>query len=441
MKNTLIAAVFCGLMTIGLASSGEAAIDAKLIATCDYGLQDRWHQTIWTEQPEVIPIDKVYEEQSFWVYLLLSNFETEGSKKASVVFDLKAISSDGQTQFERTDIVAVDYQVADPSAVLLGQSVLEVSFEKGTPVGTYQLVADIRDKIGGTTTQVRTEVELREFDCRIEFASDSIFNQWMMNYYKNPSPGNALDAFKYFSRRDLFEESYFPCMGFFIEVFSKNQFLIPFLTNEYHYLPFEKRVPVLVLLRYLDYKSLEFFSGLDEREGRAYQTVQKRELPTTEGEIKTGTALDLLWGQFWASGRYEPLKKIVGALELRVSDVDSVTLKNPTTPEEKRTAQRNQVYKAAKWSLGATSKSFDLIRNYLAYMVERENFSASTNEELTPMFTRKKSNISPLTPEQLEMLKKQMTPEQFEMIKNNAVQVKNPNFEEEQTPKSKKTPQ
>jgi len=238
---------------------------------------------------------------------------------------------------------------------------------------------------------VKTSIEVSDFEYKYEFPDDSTYNYWMNTYHLNPSPEKAVDGFKYFSRRDLFEKAYIAGMAFYLEVYGRNRFLIPHLIHDYSFQSFERKVPILVLLSYLNYKDPKFYSALPQREAQALRLARQQPLPDVEGEIDTGEELDFLWGRFWATAKYTTLKKLVGALELRSSIQPTAVFKDDSKlPADKREEnRRNIVYGAIKWSMRSNVRNFDQVRSYLEYMSAHETFTEKIELDLEELLGEK----------------------------------------------------
>jgi hypothetical protein len=93
-------------------------------------------------------------------------------------------------------------------------------------------------------------------------------------------------------------------------------------------------------------------------------------------EYTTGHELDILWAEFFATGKYAPVKQIVNSLILSkykgtLKKIESGELK-PVTKEIKRQVVLELTYQSAVWSLISNCKQAPLVFQYCAFMYENE---------------------------------------------------------------------
>ncbi len=100
--------------------------------------------------------------------------------------------------------------------------------------------------------------------------------------------------------------------------------------------------------------------------------------------MRPNNQLDILWGTFFASGLYKPIKTLIEILKLRdFSDYpDKYQGKLHLPGKTIKNVQLGLAFQAAKMSLGKYCSEFPLVRTYCAYYLNCENPPESLKTEL-----------------------------------------------------------
>jgi hypothetical protein len=152
------------------------------------------------------------------------------------------------------------------------------------------------------------------------FTSDEQVGQWMTYYYRAPDPGRIADAVRYMSQAGLLKKVPPPVIGFIAGTLGAQPQSAMALVNQLTFLP-EDDQPVLVLGVWysglVDAKPMlqELLSWMPRQKAHIDHLLKNTpprivDLPPEQG----AWVLDVLWGNFMATGGEEPIKRIIGVL-------------------------------------------------------------------------------------------------------------------------------
>lgn len=210
------------------------------------------------------------------------------------------------------------------------------------------------------------------------FENDQQFQEWLMNYYLEPDPSRVSLAMSYLSETGFLGNAKRtpPIFGFLAGVLSTNPTLAPQLTKELSKLPDEHFSVVLLGLWYSNIPNAKsiVYSYLDESETLSSQMDHLRKgstMPITKIPLEQGPwVLDALWGNFFATGKTDPVERITEALPW--IDV-------------KGDINRLMVGGAARWSLSSNIENYERVSE----IVEKLSKNDPENQHLLELIKPK----------------------------------------------------
>ncbi len=215
-----------------------------------------------------------------------------------------------------------------------------------------------------------------EFEYKEHFKTDDGFYDWMVNYYKNPSPTKAIDAYIYYSKSKLNEKNFISKFSFFLRLFNNNHFLIPFIKNEYIKQNFKTKTYIIWLLKYLDYDSKDFLNQLTGDERKIYDQLKDNKIPVYTDEVTTGEHLDIQWYNFFATGQFEPIQNIIKTLKFSKYSGSMDAYKNSKkTESDKEKAWLDATFQSARWSLISNMEQHELVKKYCLYSFIHDQYT------------------------------------------------------------------
>lgn len=378
---TLLALLF-------LTVSSTIAMDGivgKVSASTDYTFTNKWYKTLGQSIPYLTEAKNLFRNQHFYIYPVMAGYTLDADSIARVKYDVKILAPDSSVYFEKNDVDALEAKIANPNFVMLADALLEVNFEQTDPLGTYQIEVVLKDYNAKSAGTVSTSVDLVEFKRVGGFTSDSIFNEWMQNYYKTLNAEAALDGCLYVAAQENKESYVDLTLSFFKELFEHNRYLIPMLEDEFFKQPDESNAYIGALLAILDYDLRNFKTRLDPVQVKWFENLQSRKSYFNITEVTKPAQLDMLWAQFFAGGSNEPIAKIVNALSLKKYDVPD---RDSLTHLSEKEQQLYGTFSATVWSLRSNAINHELVYNYLNYIYEYENIPELIKSQLKEILNK-----------------------------------------------------
>lgn len=209
--------------------------------------------------------------------------------------------------------------------------------------------------------------------------TESPQEQWMTFYYKNPQPERFPEEVRKMSQSGMLQNKNAqpPCSIFLSQIMAQNPEKIAAWMTALNDLPEADKKQVLypAIVHSLTTEGAGFLKekGLKEYEVKVPNVL--------EMEVNNPAILDMLWGYFMATGKAEPIRRIVMAFNLSpyAGALDKYKT-SQKTEEDKKAAYLDVTLKAACWSLQSNCKKHPRVREIC------EAFLAGNN--LNPMERR-----------------------------------------------------
>ncbi len=375
----LFSCSFCG---VGRAADFDVMVVPSLI---DKGL-DAWYKT----PPETVPVlpsaAKVYRNQVFNVLVFFHGYALDKDGDADLTFDLQVYDPMGNPTDDTLKGVTGFKGKGEKSAdILLDQSLVRITFTDKYKFGDYVITVTAHDQVSGKTVQKSARVLLEKFTIPEKFESEKKFSAWVMRYHVAPDPAKAVAGMLQFVKTDeRWVNKHLSLLEFLRTVFDKNPFLWKELSAMQKKLSPEDQEKVLLVYA-LDRGGAPLFRKMSPDLRKFYTQAQNYSIPNAD-KVVSGVQLDVLWAQFLAAGRIEPIEKIVNTLSLSryagaLQKMRSEKDKNPSE-ELKMKAILESVYQAAGWSLYSNCLQIPLVYKYCVYIYQNEELEYNVKEDL-----------------------------------------------------------
>jgi hypothetical protein len=358
------------ILAVLACSQNSYCLNAQLIITPDLNFEDEWYRTESETVPTFSTIVTVCKKQYVTIVHTFDDFKLDSNKKANITFDIQVLSPDNTIHFEQKNITASNHKMENKNKIQMSETNIKFCFEEPDKYGTYTIISKLTDHISGLSSINAKKIELSEFNQEKYFNSDDEYSNWMNKYYMNPSPEKAVDAYIYYSNSKLNEKEsgFMPTLTFFLTVFNNNQHLIPIIKDEYSKQNLKTKIYIIWLLKYLDYDSEKFLSSLTGDEKKVFEEIKNNRIPLNTDVVNSGTHLDIQWATFSATGKFEPIKKIIDSLELsKYSGAVDAYKNSNKTEKDRQEAMFDATFQAARWSLTSNIEKHDLVKNYCIY--------------------------------------------------------------------------
>lgn len=385
MKRTSL--VWVCLFLLALAPD-LLAVKCKLDPTLLYDYADQWSNIPKNRPPTLPTVKSVVKKQYFDIHVFFWDFKTADSE-ADCTCKIKIIKPDGTIYYESKELAAYKGKFTGKS-VLKVPDKLRVCFEPDDQFGKYKLQTTVYDKIGKEQASAECSIELKplpETYVPMKLVSDKKDKSGLaMNYYRNPQPEKLIPFFLGFCQlqKDLVNAKQYDkkrrhacnlLMAFCYYTFKNNQYLLPPLIRIVREQDIFYKRNLVFLLYNLNMKDEDLFKELGkEAEEFAAKLSKTSSHPFEFDKINYSEQEDILWAQFFATGKYLPIKKLSEVMQQLKSNmsVDKYKKLKTKTTEDKKKLYQWIVGLAARWSLQTNAVQHDLVFYYCETLFARD---------------------------------------------------------------------
>jgi hypothetical protein len=354
---------------LSFAKTEETDFDFILVLTRQDMNMDWWFAVPAQFLPNVSQVSEVSKGEFFKIIPIFSNYGLSKHKKAKISYSVEIIAPDGTVDEMVNDIDGFSGEIPGPF-LLPSIGRLAVSFDPEDMFGEYDVRVIAYDHIKNKKSSHNQRILLQEFDLEKQ---DLNSGDWFFSYPSAPKPVLALKAYINFPRSyfDKDETPLWSALWFFKYIFSENEFLIPHTINFYNNKANQQQKRDILLLFHL----LNRVDDLVVDEGlREYvKQINKIKIPDPYQKITSGSQLDMLWAEFFASSRIKPIKQIMTALNLGVHSGTIEKFKSGglgKTDEIRNKMLLEAVFQSAVWSIMSNCKQSQLLFKYCVGLYE-----------------------------------------------------------------------
>ena len=361
--------------------------EAILLLTTDYVFNEKWSHTLDGSLPMFRTSDSVFKGQNIFIAPIASNYLLDKNQKADILYTVKIFRPDQSLYFSKENILLVNKPIENKDYLQLSESVVSFHFKEDDVWGTYKIQVEVTDKVAGKTKKIESKLILTQipgYDA-FQVKDENEFVEWLNTYYQSPRPERALSYYIFYAKSNLPENDtdFWVAFSPFQEIFKNNAYLSSQIINCYPSQDLEIRLYLLYLLVYANIDAPDFFEQLDVDEKEVYLELKDTAMVDIYGTIKAGYQLDMLWGNFYASGSYQPILKLIKTLDYAryQGSLDKFDASKATV-EDRQNAIYDAIYGALIWSLSSNYKNHKLVSDYCNWAYLHENLSDLQRSEL-----------------------------------------------------------
>lgn len=388
------------------AACGLQAVEGKLVATLSRNQEDQWNHILPDRPPQVATVDSVVPGQPFSICLFLHDFSLKNGA-ADVTADLEQIDPNGKRTALGRDLVAYRGKT-DRKGVFLATLRFSAAMEESDPPGKYRILVRLHDRNAGGEKQLECSWLLTSPPKRFPAVDLKKGIETLTGYYRAPEP-NLLPGVLESCLREISGLS-----GNTMPVYCELGLLFgmnPQLHGELLRIAAaqqtaERRRAVAAVIHFLgEEAATKLRPELDAETRRELDGLARLPRKVPE-KIQNPGELDQLWAEFFAAGKVEPIRRLVGELArsgemLTPEEFKAKKEKGSTTPDDLPKLMNCLIFTAANWSLNANAKQHPLVRYYLEAMLSRGELKNSRTALLVQEILRnastpaKSGNIMP----------------------------------------------
>jgi hypothetical protein len=353
---------------------------------------DPWYKIPANSGPNLRRTEEVVKNQLVSIFVLFSGYTIESRNNIEVTYDVQIFDPDGEpTEDKGLGIVGYQGQAGNADVLLLNQQIMRVMFTDDYPYGTYQIKVKAYDNVSGATFTSTTPIKLEPFSFDFRFADLNAANVWMMNYYQELSPQKAIAAVQIMVQTDPdWITKHLSIVSFFSRVFADNPYLLNNIARQFDSFSVEDQKRFLLIDHFVGENQLSSY-GQSKPFSDFSQQLQNIFFPALSAQISNPLQLDMLWSEFLATGKYEPIRKLVSALALvkYKGTLDKIKQdKLELNDELKRDAYLDATYQSAVWSLLSNNKTMPLVNKYCHFIYQNEDLTVNVKQQLAIILRR-----------------------------------------------------
>lgn len=367
----------------------NTAFNSIVVATfMDVALDNVYKTLPETGNPVIYGTKQVYPNQWFNLFVAFENYSLNSKKQANIVYDYEVYDPQGNLTTDKDrNLLGSRLTIKNINTVLPSADVVRLMFTDDYPFGLYTIKVKAYDKVSKRTDISETLVELIKPELTNRFSSSADVGQWVMDYHTEFNSIMAVDAALKILRTDQkFLDENMHILTFFKIVFSENAFLFDLVAENFNSYRRDEQAKLIMLAALTKNNSLDRFVKQDLEFKKLYKLIRYIKFPRVDREIDSALQLDILWSEFFATGKYQPISKIIASLELRryagsINKLNAVKKEN-RTPAMVKDAEYEAVFSSAIWSLMSNSSNSPLVYKYCAYAFSDINISSDIRNQL-----------------------------------------------------------
>ncbi len=376
------------------------AIDGVIVQTTDYAFREKWNYSPSTSTSLISISDTVFHEQTLFITAIASDCKLDSRKMADVVYSVKVFYPDHTLYTKWENIPLFQGKSYDIKHLHMSQQVQNLTFQGKEPLGTYRIEMVITDNVAKTSKTIESKLVLANLPSYESISFNmTMLEQWMDNYYLHPCPEQALAAYLYASQQDLLSEEtrFWPILSMEKEIYQHNSFLYPQLLDCFSHQDTTTQQHLLVLIHYLGLDDAKFRAFLSTYNQWYLSYLDSNPYPDIYGEINSPVLLDMLWGNFMASGSYQPILKLIHTLDYAKYEKCLEKYKNNEDLRNASEKELNDVvkymsYKSLVWSLTSNCRRHNIVKQYCEWASEHEKLSKQQRKDLKSILENSSQN-------------------------------------------------
>lgn len=379
----------------------EASLQAVLLLSTQYAVQDMYFFSPPQFPPRLQTADTLYVGQSALLVPIVRRYAVSEAGEMDVRYKPTSVLPDGTIEDDLGEVSLYTGKAPEGGALLFPTRGLDAFYAgEDQGLGTFILRAQITDYTSGESLTLEQPVTVIAYEVPV-LPEDFDANNWMLHYYAAPSPELALPAlFALMANADAdqLNRTTAPLLGFYDRILADNSWLLPHFSSRLEdslNKVSEGTAPTaadIMLGLVLSFHLREATERPEQISERIWMETESNRLydwasidPGSSNYIHYPQQLDYLWGQFFASGAYPPVRRLLGIL---FQDEAAAAAAAPQAlqklSQEQRDTLQQAVLAAARWSLMNNAIRHRLTLAYLfgIFFNEHSGLSPEEREEL-----------------------------------------------------------
>jgi len=367
-------------------------LDFMVLPSIQYAHTDIWRHTPTGAHPVLSAANdvEIVPGQRLDLLVFASRYGTNAEGQASITCDVSIHRPDGKIQPLPDPVVVADHAKTSAPVILLSQRIVSFTPEPDDPAGPYRFEFLAHDLVTGVAATRSVIVRVGDSPESIELPKGSDPAAFMTGYYQRPQPQLALPMLTALARSPLAQEkadALGALIGFHAQILADNPWLLSRFCNRFTATADrDERHLLALVLAYATRDNPAFREGLTSTVQRRLVDADAENLRPPTPEPTSGGQLDILWGQFFASGRFEPIASLVNITERylpylgKMEAFRHLDSKPKVVPPE---VYKDAILGSAIWSLRSNASRHKLVHDYLLGLQESNTASPARRRVLS----------------------------------------------------------
>ncbi len=353
----------------------------ELIASEQDSQLDMWFKMPQGATANLSSIKKARLGEQFSLFPLIRNASIKDGK-FKLKYSISASAPDGKV----LDIVKdATFQGEKKSShdVIICPDIIDIKFDKRYQSGKYSFSISATDEIANKTVSNSTFVEIVKWQAPAPIKDARQLDEAFKNFHLKPSAELLYSMF--FSKELDIEQKQSPyrinfiIMGFFKTAFKKYDFLIDEIKENFDKFDNLDKSKIILLSRFLNNFEIPD-AKLNQTQKKYKDALKRAEIPNAYEiwhRLLAPTQIDLLWGEFYASGAYKPIRRMMNlfANEAEGKDVKRMIAQKKRPSDE---AQWNKftigmLHLVSVKSILRNAQDCDLVDQYCVWAYENKD--------------------------------------------------------------------
>ena len=383
-------------------SPADKKLDAVIVATTQSAEFDIWQKMPKGATPHISSTNKIYFNEKFALLPIVYNASVkDGRFKLS--YSITASAPDGESMVivENANFEGEKKSISD---ILNCPDVIDIKFDKQYQNGKYAFTITVVDAISGQKVSNTTYVDVCKWIQPESLKDAKLLEQAFFTFYTKPSPELLYSMF--FSKDMKFEQPDAPyglnymILGFFRAGFNTYKFLVNEILQNFDTYTNHEKARIMLLMRVLE-KPLIKEERLNKNQIAYQKKLAQAEIPNPYEDwhpVLAAIQLDLLVGEFYATGTYKPVRRIMNLLaneqQFKKSEEMIAKKSRPKTKSEWNEFTMGILHKIAITALIRNSNASDLFDQYCVWAVENNDLPKDSIVVAKRIFGLEKQELS-----------------------------------------------
>lgn len=380
----------------------DKPFEPALVVTTQVAHADLFYAALLGAGPGYRQATRLYRGQRAFILPLAGNYAVARDGRTDLTFELSLTKADGTRDGAKIYGPLHQEKVADSRQLLFPASVITYFAEAGDPAGEYRFTVHIQDNLGGENIVLDHKFTVADYTPP-PVAPGFEAENWVQSYYLNPDPALALPVVApLFAKLSAARRNTaLPAIiGFYDQVLSDNTWLLPAFFTRLAAAEPDEAYGLSIILGFHLRAATTPPAACPPEVWQRLETFRSYTWPNPDAPLTEASQLDCLWGRFYASGLYAPVSRLLEPLENHADlgagarynssragateSADDSAAEPAATPPA---VLREQILRAALWSLGDNAKLHPLVRAYLEITLRNGKLAETPRALLTRLIT------------------------------------------------------